>query len=253
MLVDSFDSNRVRLADLGSGPNAVPDYRSCWATDRIVKTGLQDGTLWYRAWEILLGDGGFNFPVDLWSTGCALAEVARGKVLFKQSTSIGCIMSIITTIGLPAGDELLYSQSLPLRSAQFPTICESSISRRFEPSLGPLGVQILTGLLRHAPSVRLSARKALAMPWPKQAPRPPSPASATGCSGQGPLVALAERPQAAPAAPSALSLFRRDGKSVFPGGHGHWTLLHGDLGAALQDWLRDRERFAGPFGWFSGK
>ena len=241
MVVDSFDSNRIRIADLGSAIVAVPDYRSCWATDRIVKTGLQYGTLWYRAWEVLLGDGGFNFPVDLWSLGCVLAEVACGKVLFKQSTSIGCIMSIITTIGLPVGDELRYSQSLPLWSAQFPTVCGSSLDRRFGPILGDEGVQVLTGMLRHSPTARLSATSALSMPWPSQAP--------TGCIGQPDP----PRSQIAPAASSqsVLSLVRRDGKSEFSGGRGPWSLLCGDLEAALLDWLRDQEHMAGTSGEFS--
>ena len=40
-------------------------------------------TLWYRAPEILLGATKYSCPVDIWSIGCIMAEMASRKPLFK--------------------------------------------------------------------------------------------------------------------------------------------------------------------------
>ena len=46
------------------------------------------GTLWYRSPEVLLGDPGFNFPMDMWSVGCIMFELVRRVVLFREGTSL---------------------------------------------------------------------------------------------------------------------------------------------------------------------
>ena len=39
-------------------------------------------TLWYRAPEILLGAKDYACPIDMWSVGCVLGEMATGKPMF---------------------------------------------------------------------------------------------------------------------------------------------------------------------------
>ncbi len=39
-------------------------------------------SLWYRSPELLLGDGAYNFGVDMWSVGCILAEIVTKKPIF---------------------------------------------------------------------------------------------------------------------------------------------------------------------------
>ncbi len=40
-------------------------------------------TLWYRAPEILLGSSKYSCPIDMWSIGCIMAEMATKKPLFQ--------------------------------------------------------------------------------------------------------------------------------------------------------------------------
>merc|ERR1719281_1167149 len=41
-------------------------------------------TLWYRAPEILLGQSKYANPIDIWSLGCIMAEMATAQALFPE-------------------------------------------------------------------------------------------------------------------------------------------------------------------------
>jgi cyclin-dependent kinase 2 len=49
---------------------------------------LQVVTLWYRAPEILLGAKQYGTPVDIWSVGCIMAEMATKRPLFPGDSEI---------------------------------------------------------------------------------------------------------------------------------------------------------------------
>jgi serine/threonine protein kinase len=51
-------------------------------------------TLWYRAPEILLGQKQYSTPVDMWSVGCIMAEMAQRKALFAGDSEIDQIFKI---------------------------------------------------------------------------------------------------------------------------------------------------------------
>ena len=64
-------------------------------------------TLWYRAPEILLGTDQYSTPVDVWSIGCILAEMATKIPLFPGDSEIEQLYKIfryfhilITALGL---------------------------------------------------------------------------------------------------------------------------------------------------------
>lgn len=45
-------------------------------------------TRWYRAPEILIANKKYTKGIDLWSLGCILGEMYRGKALFPGSCTI---------------------------------------------------------------------------------------------------------------------------------------------------------------------
>lgn len=53
---------------------------------RVMKSGQKlteyVSTRWYRAPELLVGEGNYSYPVDVWSVGCLCAELLTGKPLF---------------------------------------------------------------------------------------------------------------------------------------------------------------------------
>ena len=81
ILVKSFKSCEVKLIDLGS---------SCFRSDRL--SGYVQSRS-YRAPEVILGVQ-YGSPIDIWSLGCVLAELAnaKGEVLFVND-DVPCILA----------------------------------------------------------------------------------------------------------------------------------------------------------------
>ena len=50
-------------------------------------------TLWYRAPEVLLG-GSYCISLDMWSIGCVMAEISRGRPLLNGDCEIDQLFKI---------------------------------------------------------------------------------------------------------------------------------------------------------------
>merc|ERR1719247_2611472 len=61
-------------------------------------------TLWYRAPEVLLGEERYATPMDIWSLGCILAEMATGQALFPGDSEIDTIFRIFRLLGTPSDE-----------------------------------------------------------------------------------------------------------------------------------------------------
>lgn len=77
--------NVLKIADFGLARAFVPPIRPL--THEIV-------TLWYRAPEILLGCKTYALPVDMWSVGTIIAEMATKSVLFPGDSEIDELFKI---------------------------------------------------------------------------------------------------------------------------------------------------------------
>merc|ERR1719210_1555573 len=83
---------RLKIADFGLARAytvPVPKY-----THEVV-------TVWYRAPEILLGSALYSVPVDLWSVGCIVGEMATGAPLFAGDSEIDTIFKVFQKLGTP--------------------------------------------------------------------------------------------------------------------------------------------------------
>lgn len=78
LLVDS--NGILRIADFGLSTLFCADNKQP-LTSRVV-------TLWYRPPELLLGATDYGVAVDLWSTGCILAEMLAGKPIMPGRTEV---------------------------------------------------------------------------------------------------------------------------------------------------------------------
>jgi serine/threonine protein kinase len=70
----------LKIADFGLASFFDPEQRHP-LTSRVV-------TLWYRPPELLLGAFNYGVAVDLWSTGCILAELYAGKPIMPGRTEV---------------------------------------------------------------------------------------------------------------------------------------------------------------------
>ena len=79
-----IDNNGIlKIADFGLASFYDP-ARVQPLTSRVV-------TLWYRPPELLLGATYYGMAVDLWSTGCILAELYAGKPIMPGRTEVALL------------------------------------------------------------------------------------------------------------------------------------------------------------------
>lgn len=76
-----IDNNGIlKIADFGLATSLQPHQKQP-LTSRVV-------TLWYRPPELLLGSTDYGPAIDLWSSGCILAELFAGKPIMPGRTEV---------------------------------------------------------------------------------------------------------------------------------------------------------------------
>ncbi|XP_030489872.2 probable serine/threonine-protein kinase At1g54610 [Cannabis sativa] len=92
-----IDNNGIlKIADFGLASFFDP-HQNQPLTSRVV-------TLWYRPPELLLGATYYGTAVDLWSTGCILAELYAGKPIMPGRTEVEQLHKIFKLCGSPSED-----------------------------------------------------------------------------------------------------------------------------------------------------
>ncbi|KAI9344767.1 kinase-like domain-containing protein [Pilaira anomala] len=93
ILLRQPDRSGIRVIDYGS---------SCYVNEKVY-TYIQ--SRFYRAPEVILGLE-YGLPIDMWSTGCILAELYTGRPLFpgeNEPDQLACIMQLL---GVPSKEYL---------------------------------------------------------------------------------------------------------------------------------------------------
>ena len=153
---------RLKLADFGLSRAFA---RPCAFTHEVV-------TLWYRAPEILLGAEHYSTPVDVWSVGCVLAEMATPpyvtgagaatpRALFPGDSEIDQLFRIFRVLGTPSDQDWPGVTRLPYYSHTFPSWPAMRLDRAVPALAGP-AEDLLGRLLAYEPRARITARAALA-------------------------------------------------------------------------------------------
>lgn len=100
-----IDNNGIlKIADFGLA-SFYDLHQKQPLTSRVV-------TLWYRPPELLLGATYYGTAVDLWSTGCILAELYAGKPIMPGRTEVEQLHKIFKLCGSPA-EEYWQKSKLP--------------------------------------------------------------------------------------------------------------------------------------------
>lgn len=87
-------NNNLKIGDFGLA-NFYRGSQKQPLTSRVV-------TLWYRPPELLLGSTDYEVTVDLWSTGCILAELFTGKPIMPGRTEVEQLHKIFKLCGSPS-------------------------------------------------------------------------------------------------------------------------------------------------------
>ncbi|XP_015698746.1 probable serine/threonine-protein kinase At1g54610 isoform X2 [Oryza brachyantha] len=94
LLIDN--NGMLKIADFGLATSYDPKNPQP-LTSRVV-------TLWYRPPELLLGATEYGVAVDMWSTGCIVAEMFAGKAIMPGRTEVEQIHKIFKLCGSPMDD-----------------------------------------------------------------------------------------------------------------------------------------------------
>ncbi|XP_071964033.1 extracellular signal-regulated kinase 2-like isoform X2 [Antedon mediterranea] len=123
-------------------------------------------TRWYRAPEILLASKRYTKGVDMWSVGCILAELLKGKPLFPGTSTFNQIERIMSLIERPTKQDVD-----SIQSNYGATVLDKACVRhklRFEdvlPEAPADALDLLSKLLLFNPDKRLTAEQALEHPY----------------------------------------------------------------------------------------
>ncbi|XP_072950236.1 probable serine/threonine-protein kinase At1g54610 [Typha angustifolia] len=148
-----IDNNGIlRIADFGLATFFSPDQKEV-LTSRVV-------SLWYRPPELLLGAMEYGVAVDLWSTGCILAELLAGKPIMPGQTEVEQLHMIFKLCGSPS-DGYWKKSKLPHATIFRPQHqyrrCFAETYKDFPPS----ALALLDSLLAIEPAARGTTTSAL--------------------------------------------------------------------------------------------
>ncbi|XAR68331.1 Cyclin-dependent kinase [Bertholletia excelsa] len=164
-----IDNNGIlKIADFGLASFYDPHLNQP-LTSRVV-------TLWYRPPELLLGATYYGTAVDLWSTGCILAELYAGKPIMPGRTEVEQLHKIFKLCGSPS-EEYWSKSKLPhatiFKPQQPYRRCVAETFKDFPaPALGLMEI-----LLSIDPADRGSAASALKSEFFTTKPLPCDPSS----------------------------------------------------------------------------
>ncbi|CAH9116908.1 unnamed protein product [Cuscuta epithymum] len=133
-------------------------------------------TLWYRPPELLLGATDYGVAVDLWSSGCILAELFAGKPIMPGRTEVEQLHKIFKLCGSPS-DEYWTKSKLPHTTIFKP---QQPYKRRVADTFKDFphsALSILESLLAFEPECRGSASSALQSEFFTTQPLPCDPSS----------------------------------------------------------------------------
>ena len=126
-------------------------------------------TRWYRAPEILLGSRKYTKAIDIWSMGCMLAEMLRGKPLFAGTSTINQLQKVLQWTGSPTEQEV---KSLKLVTGHEVFKLMGKIKKCNKRELVPNGseqsLDLISKLLEFDPDKRLTIEQILTHPYLSQ-------------------------------------------------------------------------------------
>ncbi|KAI3809926.1 hypothetical protein L1987_19529 [Smallanthus sonchifolius] len=166
LLVDN--NGILKIADFGLASFFDPS-QSQPLTSRVV-------TLWYRPPELLLGATYYGTAVDLWSTGCIVAELYAGKPIMPGRTEVEQLHKIFKLCGSPSEDYWRKSK-LPHATIFKPQQpYKRVVAETFKEFPGPV-LALMETLLSIDPADRGSAASALKSEFFTTKPFPCDPSS----------------------------------------------------------------------------
>ncbi|GAB7322758.1 hypothetical protein MBLNU13_g05335t2 [Cladosporium sp. NU13] len=118
---------------------------------------------YYRAPELIFGATNYTTKIDVWSTGCVMAELMLGQPLFPGESGIDQLVEIIKVLGTPTRDQIR-TMNPNYMEHKFPQIKPHPFNKVFRKA-DPNAIDLISKLLEYTPTQRLSAVEAMIHPF----------------------------------------------------------------------------------------
>ncbi|XP_062212968.1 shaggy-related protein kinase kappa-like [Phragmites australis] len=119
---------------------------------------------YYRAPELIFGATEYTTAIDLWSTGCVMAELLLGQPLFPGESGVDQLVEIIKVLGTPTREEIK-CMNPNYTEFKFPQIKAHPWHKVFQKRLPPEAVDLVSRLLQYSPNLRCTALEACMHPF----------------------------------------------------------------------------------------
>lgn len=117
---------------------------------------------YYRAPELIFGATEYTPAIDVWSTGCVIAEIIIGQPIFPGESASDQLVEIIKILGTPTKQQIL-EMNPEYNEFKFPNIKAYPWAKLFKSkNVSEDFIDFINKLLCYEPNLRLKPLKALA-------------------------------------------------------------------------------------------
>ncbi|MQM21678.1 hypothetical protein Taro_054721 [Colocasia esculenta] len=116
---------------------------------------------YYRAPELIFGATEYTTAIDMWSTGCVMAELLLGQPLFPGESGVDQLVEIIKVLGTPTREEIK-CMNPNYTEFKFPQIKSHPWHKVFQKRLPPEAMDLVSRFLQYSPNLRSTANQILA-------------------------------------------------------------------------------------------
>ncbi|KAI9049555.1 hypothetical protein LZ554_006582 [Drepanopeziza brunnea f. sp. 'monogermtubi'] len=151
------------LLDPGSGILKLCDFGSAKILVENEPNVSYICSRYYRAPELIFGATNYTTKIDVWSTGCVMAELMLGQPLFPGESGIDQLVEIIKVLGTPTRDQIR-TMNPNYMEHKFPQIKPHPFNKVFRKAESN-AIELISRLLEYTPTERLSAIDAMIHPF----------------------------------------------------------------------------------------
>lgn len=151
-LLINVETNELKLCDFGSAKILVPgEPNVAYICSR-----------YYRAPELVFGATEYTPAIDVWSSGCVMAELILGRPLFAGENGMDQLMEIVKVLGTPPDSEILQMNKDHKIQPDFPKISPHPLPKIFPQDTPKTAIDLLSKTLIYVPSKRIKPLEACA-------------------------------------------------------------------------------------------
>jgi len=110
---------------------------------------------YYRAPELIFGATEYGNAIDVWSTGCVIAELLLGEPLFPGESGVDQLVEIIKVLGTPTKEQI-HSMNPNYSEFKFPSIKAHPWKQVFHKRRQPDAIEMIQKILVYEPTKRMT-------------------------------------------------------------------------------------------------